>query len=73
MEKPWGIMVNGVPREVQRPNPEGPQAQRVFGRGTFQGTPFIMIQPRLFHIFSFFSSSQTNKEEYLSANGLPME
>ena len=30
-----GIMVNGVPREVQRPKPDGLQASWVFGRGTF--------------------------------------
>ena len=49
-----GIMVNGVPREVPRPKPEGPQAQRVFGCGTSRGTPFTMIPSRLFHTFSFF-------------------
>ena len=47
-------MVNGVPREVQRPKPEGPQAPRVSGRGTSRGTPLAMIPPRLFHIMSFF-------------------
>ena len=47
-------MVNGVPREVPRPKPEGPQALRVSGRGTSRGTPFTMIPPRLFHIMSFF-------------------
>ena len=33
---------------------EGPQAPRVFGRGTSRGTSFTMIAPRLFHIMSFF-------------------
>ena len=28
-----GIMVNGVPREVKRPKPEGPQAPRVLAAG----------------------------------------
>ena len=39
-----GIMMNGVPCEVPRPKPEGPQAPRVFGRGTFRGTPFTMTR-----------------------------
>ena len=46
-------MVNGVPREVSRPKPDGPQALRVFGRGTSGGTPFTMIALRLFLIMSF--------------------
>ena len=37
--------MNGVPREVPRPKPKVPQAPRVFGRGTFRGTPFTMIPP----------------------------
>ena len=47
-------MVNGVPGEVLRPKPEGPQAPRDFGRGTSQVTQFTMIVPWLFHIMSFF-------------------
>ena len=41
----WGIMVNGVTREVPRP--------KAFGRGTSQGTPLTMIPSWLFHIMSF--------------------
>ena len=40
-------MVNGVPREVPRPKPEGPQAPRVLAVG-------LPRPPRLFHIMSFF-------------------
>ena len=32
-----GIMVNGVPGEVPRPNPEGPQAPRVLAVGLPEG------------------------------------
>ena len=32
-ESRGGIMVNGVPREVPRPKPEGPQAPRVLAAG----------------------------------------
>ena len=46
-------MVKGVPREVPRPKPEGPQALRDFGRGTSRGTLFAKIPPRLLHIYSF--------------------
>ena len=47
-------MVNGVPREVPRPKPEGPQALRVLAAGLSEGLHFTMIPPRLFHRFSFF-------------------
>ena len=47
-------MVNGVPWEVARPKPKGPQAPRVFDRGTSPGTPFTLIPSRLLHIMSFF-------------------
>ena len=47
-------MVNGVPREVPRPKPEGRQAPSVLGRRTVQGTSFTMIPTRLFHIMSLF-------------------
>ena len=32
--------VNGVPREVPRPKPEGPQALSVLAAGLPRGTPF---------------------------------
>ena len=57
-------MVNVVPREVPRPKPEGPQALRVFGRRTSQGTPFTMIPPRLFHTFSFFRHPGLVKRDF---------
>ena len=31
-------MVNGVPREVPRPKPEGPQAPRVLAKGPPEGS-----------------------------------
>ena len=62
-------MVNGVPREVPRPKPKGTEAPRVFGRGTYQGTPFTMIHPRLFHTFSFFRHPGLVKRDFLQ----PME
>ena len=46
-------MVNGVPREVPRPKPEGPQAPRVFGLGTSRGTTFTMLPPRFFQRIPF--------------------
>ena len=49
-----GIMLNGFPREVPRPKPEGPQAPRVSGSVNSRGTQFTMIPQRLFHISSFF-------------------
>ena len=64
-------MVNGVPRQVPRPKPEGPQAPRVFGRGTSRGTPITMIPPRLFHIMLFFQHTGLVKRDF--ANGLPRE
>ena len=47
-------MVNGVPGEVPRPKPKGPQALRVFDAGLPEGLHFTMIHPGLFHRFSFF-------------------
>ena len=52
-------MVNGVPREVPSPKPEGPQAV-----GLTQGTPFTMIHPRLFHTFSFFCHPGPEKRDF---------
>ena len=45
----------------------GPKGPKVFGRGAYQGTPFTMIAPRLFHIMSLF---QHHKQEFVifSAN-----
>ena len=60
-----GIVVNGVPREVPRPKPEGPQAPRVFGRGTSRGTAFTTIHPRLFHTFSFFRHPGPVRRDFL--------
>ena len=60
-----GIVVNGVPREVPRPKPEGPQAPRVFGRGTSRGTAFTTIHPRLFHTFSFFLHPGPVRRDFL--------
>ena len=57
-------MVNGVPREVPRPKPKGPQAPRLFGHGTSRGTPFTMIPPRLFHTFSFFCHLGVVKRDF---------
>ena len=57
-------MVNGVPRDVPRPKPEGPQAPRVLGRGTSQGNPFTMIHPRLFHTFLFFCHPGLVKRDF---------
>ena len=53
--------MNGVPREVPMPKPEGPQALRFFGRGT----PFIMIHTRLFHTFLVFSHTGLAKSNFL--------
>ena len=64
MEKPRGIMVNVVPGEVTRPKPSGPQAPRVFGRGTSRETPLTMINPRLFHTFSFFHHTGLVKRNF---------
>ena len=47
-------VVNGVPWEVPRPTPEGPQAPRVLAAGLPRGTPLTTLHPRLFHIMSFF-------------------
>ena len=58
------IMVNGVPMEVPRPKSKGPQAPRVFGRGTSRGTPFTMIHPRLFQTFSFFRHPGLVKRDF---------
>ena len=58
------IVVNGVPREVPRPEPEGPQAPRVFVRGTSWGTPFTMINPRHFHTFSSFRHPELVKRDF---------
>ena len=37
-------VVKRIPREVPRPKPKEPQASRIFGRGTSQGTPFTMTR-----------------------------
>ena len=58
------IMVNRVPRKVSRPKPIGAAGQG-FGRGTSLGTPFTMIHPRLFHIFSFFRQTRPVKTDFL--------
>ena len=62
--------MNGVPREVPRPKPEGPKAASVFGRGASRGTPFIMI-PQGFstHCHSFVIPYYYM--EFISANGAP--
>ena len=65
-------MVNGVPGEVPRPKPMGPQAPKVFGRGTSRGTPFTMIHSRLFHTFSFFRHPGLVKSDFFS-NGVPRD
>ena len=65
-------MVNGVPREVPRPKPEGHQGPRVFG----QGTPFTMIHPMLFHTFSFFCHPRLVKRDFfqpMKSLGTPLE
>ena len=49
-----GRVVNGVPREVPRPKPAGPQALRDLAAGLPRGTPFTTLHPRIFHIMSFF-------------------
>ena len=49
---PKGITVNGVPLEVLRPKPLGPQL------GFDSGNPLTMITPRLFHTSSHSSSPQ---------------
>ena len=58
-------MVIGVPWEVPRPKPDGPEALRVFGRGTSRGTPFTTIHPRLFHTFSFFRHPGPVRRDFL--------
>ena len=59
------IMVNGVPQEVPRSKPEGPQAPDGFGQGNSRGTPFTMIHTRLFHAFSFFRPPKQVKRNFL--------
>ena len=65
-------MVNGVPRQVPRPKPEGPQARRFWPwdllrhsihHDTPKGFPYNIILP----------ASRTSKEGFLSVNGLPRE
>ena len=65
-------MVNGVPREVPRPKPEGPHAPGVFGCGTSPGTPFTTISQAFPYNVNLLAS-RTSKEGFLSANGLPRE
>ena len=55
----------GVPREGPRPKPKWPEASRVFGRGTSQGTPFTMIPQRLFHIMSFMLHPGLVKRDFI--------
>ena len=59
-----GRVVNGVPREVPRPKPEGPQAPRVLAAGLPRGTPFTTLHPRLFHIMSFFGHPGLVKRDF---------
>ena len=68
------IMVNGVLMEVPtRPKPEGPQAPRVFGQGNSRGTQFTMINPRLFHTFSFFRHPGLVKSDFFQPLSLAMD
>ena len=60
-----GIMVIGLPMEVPRPKPEGPQAPRVLATGLPRGTPFTTLHPRLFHIISFFRHPGPVKRDFL--------
>ena len=64
VEKPRGIMVNGVPVEVPRPKPKEPQAPEGFGRGTSWRIPFTMIHPRLFHTFPLFCHPGLVKRDF---------
>ena len=63
-------MVNGVPREVTRPKPEGLQAPRVLAAGLSKGLNFTMIHPRLFHTFSFYRHPGLVRRDFFS-NGVP--
>ena len=70
------IVVNGALREVPMPNPEGSQAPRFFCRGTSRGTTFTMINPRLFHTFSFFRHLGLGKRYFffrIWSLGTPLE
>ena len=49
-----GILVNIIPSEFQGQKIKGPQAPKVFGLGTSQGTIFTRIPLRLFHLLPFF-------------------
>ena len=51
-------MVNGVPREAPRPNP------MVLVAGLSRGTPFTSLNPRLFHIMSFFDHPGLVKRDF---------
>ena len=60
LEKPGGIRVNGVPRQVPRP----------------QDLPTHSIHhhtPKAFPFNVILSASRTSKDGFLSANGLPRE
>ena len=70
VEKPRGIMVNGVPREVPRPKSKGAAGPKGFGRGTSPRDSIHHDTPKaLPHIFILYSS-RTSKEGFLSVNGL---
>ena len=65
-------MVNGVPREVQRPTPRGRRPRVFLAAGLSKGL-HSPGYPKAFQHMFILLSSQTSKEGFLSANGLPRE
>ena len=54
-------MVNGVPKG----SPKAKTREAAGPKGFGQRTPFVMIQPRLFHTFSFFCHTGPVKRDFL--------
>ena len=67
-----GIMLNGVPREVPRPKPKGPQARRVLAARLPEGLHSPWYPKGFSHIFILLAS-RTSKEGFISANGIPRQ
>ena len=58
-------MVNGVPKGSPKAKTREAAGPKGFGQGSSRGTPFVMIQPRLFHTFSFFCHTGPVKRDFL--------
>ena len=65
LEKPRVYYGEWSPQGSPKAKTRGAAGPKGFGQGSFRGTPFTMIHPRLFNIFSFFCHPEPVKRDFL--------